>query len=97
VCPSNYVKFIRRVAILYTKNAKQIENSIIPALERELAGARARKDDETAALIEQEIVRAKKLAGIPVKEKAQKNAPEKNTQDKTGGQEKTDDTEKTDK
>lgn len=61
----------------YTKNANQIENSIIPAYERELAGARARKDKETAVQIEEQISWAKKLAGIPVKETTEKKAPEK--------------------
>lgn len=61
----------------YTNNVKQIQDSIIPAYERELAGARARKDEETVALIEHEIDRAKKLAGI---ETAEKKAPEKNAE-----------------
>lgn len=49
---------------MYTNNAKQIRESVIPAYERELAGARRAGDKGAIAAIEAELKAARKLAGV---------------------------------
>jgi hypothetical protein len=49
----------------YTQNVEQINSSIIPALERELAGALAKEDESQAEAIRKEIAYMEKLANSP--------------------------------
>jgi hypothetical protein len=59
---------------LHTDNSVQIKDVIIPAYQRELAGAKAKGDKDLVAAIESEIKAVKAIAGM--KSTTEKVAPE---------------------